>query len=189
MLGAFYLALTYLVASIPTGVVLGTLFADVDVTRHGSGNIGATNVTRVLGRGFGAATLAGDVLKGFVPVALAPLVYESHAMIGIVAMVAFAGHCWSAYLDFRGGKGVATAAGGMLAVAPFSTLLAAIVWMLVFMVWRKASLGALVAAGALPVLVAFFRPDALWVTVALGAGVGWRHKENVRRLLAGTERS
>ena len=188
MLALFYLLLTYMVASVPTGLVLGALLADVDITAHGSGNIGATNANRVLGRRVGALTLAGDFLKGFLPVALAGWVDAPGWYPGAVALVAFAGHCWSAYLCFRGGKGVATSAGAMAALAPVPTLLAALAWGAVVAATRRSSVGALVSIAALPLAVAWLAPAWLWCTGLLCIGVLARHHENIQRLMAGTER-
>ncbi len=182
-----WLVLSYLLGAFPTGVVVGTLYADVDITGQGSGNIGATNMNRVLGRGYGIATLVGDLLKGLVPVLLAPLLVQGPVYAGLVAIACFAGHCWSPFLDFRGGKGVATSAGAMLALAPGPTLLAAVAWVLVVAVTRKSSLGALVAVVLLPIVCLVLAPAVTWVAAVLGIGVVSRHKDNLARLRAGTE--
>ncbi len=182
-----FLVLTYMVASVPTGPILATLYADVDVTQKGSGNIGATNVHRILGRRFGAATLVGDVVKGLIPVLLAGLVSDQPWFPGVVGLVAFIGHCWPAYLEFKGGKGVATAAGILFGLAPFVALLTTGVWMLAFLVLRRSSVAALSATVALPLLTAWLRPDLLWVTVVLTLVVLQRHRENIARILSGEE--
>jgi len=176
-----------MLASIPTGPILATLYADTDVTAHGSGNIGATNVNRVLGRRFALPTLAGDLLKGLIPVAVAPWVLDTEWFPGLVGLVAFSGHCWSAYLSFKGGKGVATAAGVMLALAPLSALLVATAWGACVMFTKRASLGAMVGAVALPSVVGGMHPHLLWVALLLGLGVIVRHRSNISRLLAGLE--
>ena len=188
MLAVFYLFLTWLLAGIPTGQILALLYADVDLREQGSGNIGATNAARVLGRGIGAATLVGDFAKGLIPVALAGTVGAGSFFAGIVAMVAFLGHCFSPYLAFRGGKGVATTAGAMLALAPLPTLLTVGGWGLTVGLTRKSSLGALAAVFLLPLLVAWLAPQWTSVSLILAFGVAVRHLDNVRRLLAGTER-
>lgn len=182
-----WLLLTYLLGAFPTGVVVATLFADVDLTALGSGNIGATNANRVLGRGYGVATLAGDLLKGLLPVLASTWVLDAPWYAGLVGLAAFAGHCWSPFLDLRGGKGVATSAGAMLALAPLPTLAAAAAWGLVVSVTHKSSLGALVAVALLPLLCLLLAPGATWVAVLLGIGVVSRHGDNLRRLRAGTE--
>jgi len=182
-----YLLLTYMLASIPTGPILATLYADTDVTAHGSGNIGATNVNRVLGRRFAIPTLVGDLLKGLIPVAAAPWVLDNAWFPGIVGLLAFSGHCWSAYLGFRGGKGVATAAGVMLGLAPLCTVLVATAWGAAVLFTKRASLGALVGVVALPSIVGGLQPDLLWVALLLALGVLLRHRSNISRLLAGLD--
>ncbi len=187
ILATTWLLLSYLLGAFPTGVVIGTLFADVDITTRGSGNIGATNMNRVLGRGFGLVTLFGDLLKGLVPVLVATQLSTSPTYAGLVGLAAFAGHCWSPFLDLRGGKGVATSAGVMLALAPGPALLAAVTWLLVVGATRKSSLGALVAVVVLPLLCLVLSPGATWVAVVLGVGIVARHRDNLARLRAGTE--
>lgn len=189
MLQAAWLLLAYLLGAFPTGVVVGTLWADVDIQGLGSGNIGATNMNRVLGRGYGLATLALDMLKGLVAVWVAGTLSGDPTWLGLVALAAFAGHCWSPFLDLRGGKGVATGAGAMLALAPGPTLLAALAWVLVVAVSRKSSLGALVSVVLLPLACLVLGAGGAAATTALliGLGVVWRHKDNLARLKAGTE--
>lgn len=188
MLAVYYLLLTYMVASIPTGAILSVLVADVDLRAHGSGNIGATNATRVVGRGVGALTLLGDALKGLIPVLLAPLVWSWGPYADAVALAAFVGHCWSAYLGFKGGKGVATAGGAMLALAPISTGITVAAWVAVVALTKRSSLGALTAVFLLPLLVSWFEPAHGPVTLLIALGVAWRHTDNIKRLLTGTER-
>jgi acyl phosphate:glycerol-3-phosphate acyltransferase len=188
MLVAFYVLLAYLIGSIPFGVIVSTLLADADVTEKGSHNIGATNVLRVAGPRYGAYTLLGDLAKGLVPTALTPYFFPGAWVLpGVVAIAALVGHCWSCYLEFRGGKGVATGAGALLAIAPLAFVVLAGLWGLVFAVWRKASLAALVAAGALPFLMVYLSPANTWVGVVLAIVIVFRHRENIRRLIAGRE--
>ncbi|MEM1166664.1 MAG: glycerol-3-phosphate 1-O-acyltransferase PlsY [Planctomycetota bacterium] len=201
----------YLVGSIPFGLVLGRL-KGVDIREHGSGNIGATNVRRVLGPTLGNVCFALDLLKGALPtvvagVVLGPLLAEvlapgaAWAWLG-VAVSTILGHVFPIYLRFKGGKGVATAFGSMLALWPFTTLpaLGALgVWIGTVRVWRMVSLASCAAAVSLPVLVALvtlvvFRqhPPAtaapfVIVTAALAALVVYRHRSNIARIRAGTE--
>ena len=188
ILPAFYLLLTYLLASLPTGLMLSAVLADADPREDGSGNIGATNVYRLLGRRLGIATFIGDLLKGMVPVALAGAVLDTPWFAGATAIAAFTGHCWSAYIDFRGGKGVATAAGGLLVLVPLVILACIGVWTLLVRLTKKSSLGSLCAAILMPTLVYLQRPELLWVAIMITGGVLLRHQSNISRLLAGTER-
>ncbi|MCK6507595.1 glycerol-3-phosphate 1-O-acyltransferase PlsY [Myxococcota bacterium] len=188
MLALSLLLLSWLLGAFPTGVVVGTLYADVDIRDGGSGNIGATNANRVLGRRFGIATLAVDLLKGLVPVLLVPVAWTDAPgwYAGLVGLMAFVGHCWSPLLELRGGKGVATGAGVMLATAPLPTLLAAACWLAVVLATRKSSLGALVAVAVLPLATLVMSPGTTWLAVVLGLGILSRHGDNLARLRAGT---
>ena len=187
LLPAFFLLLAYLVASLPTGLMLSAIIADIDPREAGSNNIGATNVYRLLGRRLGLLTFAGDVLKGAVPVALAPMVLDVPWFSGAVAIAAFSGHCWSAFLDFRGGKGVATAAGVLLVLVPMVLVACLTVWAVLVKLTRKSSLGSLAAAVLMPTLVYLLRSEMLWASAVLTVGVIWRHRGNITRLLSGTE--
>jgi len=191
------LILAYLAGSFPTGVVLGHL-KGVDVRKIGSGNIGATNVARALGGRMGAYTLVADALKGFLPTLAAIWIMPSWPWISLVAFAAVAGHCFSIFLDFNGGKGVATSAGVFLALAPFATLCAAIVWLAVVLFTRVSSFGAFAALPTLLVLlllpsfqlfgwqVPVARPYLL-LAIAIAAIVLYRHKANLKRALEGGE--
>lgn len=191
------LVLAYLAGSFPTGVVLGHL-KGVDVRKVGSGNIGATNVARALGSRLGIYTLVIDALKGFLPALAALWIMPSWPWVSAVAFAAIAGHCFSIFLDFNGGKGVATSAGVFLALAPFATLGAALVWLAVVLVTRVSSFGAF---AALPTLLGllllpafdFFGmsiPSArsyLPLAVATALVVLYRHRANLRRAVHGSE--
>lgn len=190
LLGLCWLLISWLLGSFPTGVVLASVMADVDIRGQGSGNIGATNMNRVLGRGFGLATLAVDLLKGLIAVLMVSYVWPEAPAFwpALAGLLAFVGHCWSPLLDFRGGKGVATGAGVMLALAPQPTLLAGAAWIVVAALTRRSSVAALVAVGLLPLATLWLAPAHLLVTVILGAGIVLRHRDNLARLRAGTER-
>ncbi|MGB8427821.1 MAG: glycerol-3-phosphate 1-O-acyltransferase PlsY, partial [Desulfobacterales bacterium] len=185
----------YLLGSIPCGLVLTRLFTSVDIRRQGSGNIGATNVRRLAGTPLGLLTLAGDVLKGAVPVYLAMQVdgldpTARAYLVSIVALAAFAGHLFPLYLKLEGGgKGVATAAGSFLAISPVSVLAALIAFLGITAWSRRVSAGSLAAATVLPVAVAWRLESPVFFACALVMAVliVWRHKENIRRLLNGTE--
>jgi glycerol-3-phosphate acyltransferase PlsY len=188
------LLLAYLLGSIPWGLVLTRLFAIADIRRHGSGNIGATNVARVAGPVLGLATLVGDFVKGWAPVALAsylelpPAGAELYA--AALALLAVLGHLFPVYTRLRGGgKGVATAAGGFAALAPLAVLIALVVFVLVLALTRRVSAGSLAAAAALPPAVLSTTGSAVFCAGAVMAAtlIFIRHAGNIRRLLAGTE--
>ncbi len=189
---ALTLLFTYLLASVPFGLVITTLYGgDVDIRAAGSGNIGATNVARVYGWRLAGPVLALDALKGFLPVLLAMLLWPgAHAAWAqVVGLVAFAGHCWPIYLEFRGGKGVATAAGAMLALTPTSTALAVATWALVFLFGRRSSVAALTATVAVVAFTAWLRPDLMVAVSVVAALITWRHVTNIRRILRGEEQA
>lgn len=179
----------YLLGSVPTGLVLAKAFGLGDPRRGGSGNIGATNVGRTLGKKWGAVTLLGDALKGFIPTALALGAFSSPWAVVSVGFAAYLGHLFPLYLGFKGGKGVATGLGVFLALAPGSVLWAAGVFALLVWRFRLVSLGSLGAAAALPLILAFFDHPLAVVVLALAVGgfTFWAHRANIERLLDGTE--
>jgi acyl phosphate:glycerol-3-phosphate acyltransferase len=180
----------YLLGAIPTGVILTRLAGIGDVRQAGSGNIGATNVYRVAGRGLGLLTLLGDALKGVLPLLLVIFLLQPHPwQTGAVAVAAFVGHCFPVYLKFRGGKGVATALGIFLVLSPLSVLVALAIFALLLWKWRYVSLGSVAAALVIPFLVLFFEgtPSLFVASLLISTLVIARHRANVQRLLAGTE--
>ncbi len=185
---AFYLLLTYLLGALPSGLILTALYTDVDLRAQGSGNIGATNVARIAGRLLGGVTLALDLLKGLLPVLGGLYLFDELWLRGAVVLAAVIGHCWPVYLEFRGGKGVATSAGALLGLLPLPTLGAAAVWAGLFALTRRSSLAALGAAIALQGLVWWLAPELIWLTAALAFVLILRHKDNIQRLASGTEK-
>ena len=199
----------YLLGSIPFGVIIARAHG-VDLRAHGSGNIGATNVGRVLGRRWGYLCFVLDVLKGFIPVLLVglylrrgseglPSAYEQAAWLA-VAFGAIVGHVFSLWMRFRGGKGVATSLGVLMGFFPYFTwaaLAALAVWVVVVLIWRYVSLASVTAAAAFPLLflavclVAGWPVGRLWPLLAFAAAMAAlvivRHRSNLARLLAGTE--
>ncbi len=147
----------YLMGSIPTGVVLARFYGIKDITKEGSGNIGATNVGRVAGKKAGIITLIGDALKGAVPI-LAVMAISGRVewLIAAAALTAFLGHIYPVFNNFKGGKGVATALGIFLTISPLSALAAALVFILLVALYRYVSLGSIVTAGLMPVFVGIF---------------------------------
>jgi glycerol-3-phosphate acyltransferase PlsY len=179
----------YLVGSIPFGYVLPRLLRGDDIRRHGSGNVGATNVWRVYGRSLGLPVAVLDVLKGLVPAAIG--LWLGGDWVGVLAgAAAMLGHARPVYLGFsKGGKMVATAGGVALALAPLAALGCAAIWLVVFALSRYASLASMLAAAALPLLCLAL--GSSWPVVGFTAlaalGVLALHRQNVRRLLSGTE--
>ena len=180
----------YLTGSIPTGVILSKLFGTKDIRQEGSGNIGATNVYRVSGAKLGILTLLGDVLKGFIPVALTCSLMDSEMWIAAVAFFTFLGHLFPIFLKFRGGKGVATALGIFLVIAPLMVPCVIIVFILVVMTWKYVSLGSLAASAILPVFLCAAGYNIVYVNLSLFIGclIFYRHWENIRRLREGVEK-
>jgi glycerol-3-phosphate acyltransferase PlsY len=186
--------LAYLLGSIPWGLVLTRLFAIADIRRHGSGNIGATNVARVAGPALGLATLVADFLKGWAPVVLASYLDLPQAGAEVyaaaLALLAVLGHLFPVYTRLRGGgKGVATAAGGFAALAPLAVLIALVVFVLALALTRRVSAGSLAAAAALPPAVLSTTGSAVFCAGAVMAAtlIFIRHAGNIRRLLTGRE--
>ena len=179
----------YLLGSVPTGLLLAKAFSDVDIRTTGSGNIGATNVYRTLGKKLGVMTLAGDCLKGLLPVLGAKMLHLDPRWVAAVGLAAFLGHIYTVFLGFKGGKGVATALGVFLAVSPLSILGALAVFIGVLYRWRYVSLASMAAAAVVPSLVAFFErtPAHTLMAMVVAALVIWRHRENIRRLREGSE--
>lgn len=178
----------YLIGSIPTGLILGKMYG-IDVRTAGSGNIGATNVYRTVGKKIGILTLLADCLKGLLPVLVARRLALPEIMIAGVGLAAFLGHVFPFYLRFKGGKGVATALGVFLGAAPAAVGGAVVVFAAVVAKSRYVSLGSIVAAAVVPVLVFLYHgttPTA-GMAVVIAIIVIWRHRENIQRLLQGTE--
>jgi len=182
------IALAYLCGSVPVGFLLASL-AGIDIRRRGSGNIGATNVARVVGWREGVLTLLGDVLKGFLPVLLSWYFGFEPWAIFWVGLASFLGHLYPVFLKFKGGKGVATALGILLAVAPAAMAILASVFVLVALISRAVSLASLIAAVLAPLVLWLLRYPLPFVSLSfvLALLIVVRHRENIQRLLAGVE--
>jgi acyl phosphate:glycerol-3-phosphate acyltransferase len=191
----FLLLAAYVLGSIPFGVFMAKLFGGGDIRRAGSGNIGATNVARVVGPLAGVLTLLLDAAKGWVAVWLAARWTHGEALTMVLAgLFAMLGHCFPLWLRFRGGKGVATAAGVFLALCPAAMLAATILFLLVVGFWRFVSLGSIAAAAALPLLIYllwaphFAPPQSVTlVSLAIATLVIYQHRGNISRLARGEE--
>jgi len=191
------LIFAYLAGSLPTGFLVARAMR-VDITQVGSGNIGATNVFRVLGKGPGALVLIVDLLKGALAVLVAPMLAAAMTPTDLLALPALAalgavlGHNYTCWLGFKGGKGVATSAGAMAALIPPAFGVTVITWLLVFFLSRYVSMASIAAAVILPVATIFTvsgptRWPLVAFTSALAALAVWRHRANIERLKAGTE--
>jgi len=183
------LLIAYGLGSVPFGLLVTRLQGDVDLRRVGSGNIGATNVLRAVGKGPAALTLLGDIGKGAVAAGLARGFGASPVVLAGVGVAAVLGHLFPVFLGFRGGKGVATTLGVVLVAMPTVGVLLLLLWLIVAAAWRYSSLAALAAAGALPLLAWLLdgRPAMLCLGAILTGLLFWRHRENIGRLLRGTE--
>jgi glycerol-3-phosphate acyltransferase PlsY len=177
----------FAIGSLPFGVIVGRVFYRTDIRASGSGNIGAANALRTFGKGGGAAVLLLDVLKGFLPTAFG---LHAGVAVGIAAATAATlGHCYSPWLRFRGGKGVATMLGAFIAFSWLAAILSFVVWLVVVRVTRYSSVGSIAGCASAPL--------TLWLTTRnadetsfvtfMAVFIVWRHRENIARLRAGSE--
>lgn len=186
---------SYLLASVPFGRIIARRVRGLDITEVGSGNIGAANVAREVGTGWGIATLLCDTLKGFIPVAVAQSLLGgsgglTEALQGLIGLAALLGHQFPVYTPGKGGKGVATALGVFLVISPVSCLLSGALFLVVVAVKRYISLGSMTAALSMPVwLFIGGHPDFLLITsMAISLLIVLKHRDNVSRLAKGSER-
>ena len=187
-LDSFILTLSYLIGTIPSGILIARA-RGIDITREGSGNIGATNVARVVGKRAGAYTLLGDVCKGVLAVLLARILGESTWIVPAAAVTVIAGHCFSLPPMLKGGKGIATALGTNASLHFFAAMSGLAVFIVLAYLTRIISFASLAAAATIP-LVAFVSgaPDSVSLPLAIISGiVALRHRENIERLIAGSE--
>ena len=186
-----WIVAAYLIGSISFGIIFSKLFGLPDPRTVGSGNIGATNIARSGKKLPAILTLLGDALKGWLPVWLA---LQSNMLMWVIASVGLAvffGHLYPIYHKFKGGKGVATALGVMLAISAWLALAALVTWALVFAFTRYSSLSAIIAAALAPVFAWFLLPykDYVLMVLVITVVLIWRHRTNIQKLLAGTESS
>lgn len=200
MIWIVIIVLCYLIGSLPSGYLVGKS-QGVDIRQHGSGNIGATNVLRVMGKKWGYLVFLGDSLKGFLAVKVGVWLGASAAvditLAGVVAGICcIIGHNYTVWLHFKGGKGIATSIGVLLAIVPVViVLIVLIVWLAVFFIWKYVSLASIFAALSLPVAVLALFPlvarGNYWVLLSFSLIVAalavWRHRSNIDRLLQGKE--
>lgn len=185
------IALSYLLGAIPTSYLAGRLFRGIDLRQHGSKNLGATNVYRIMGWRYAIPVGLFDVMKGAVPVlVLGPAVSSAAWFPLLCGVSAVVGHVFSVFVGFKGGKGVATSAGVVLGLAPMAVGICLVVWALIVWATGYVSLGSIVAAGVFPGLVWAFYPErreTIWLYALLAAVIIWMHRANIGRLRAGTE--
>jgi len=192
---------SYLLGSIPFGYLAGRLVG-IDIRKAGSGNIGATNVVRIVGKRYGYPVFALDFLKGFGAVLISMLMavgprpeWNSPEIFGILAAISSVlGHLYPPWLRFKGGKGVATSAGALLALTPVATLIGLAIWIIVFWLTRYVSLASITAAVALPIVILVFSSQdqnkgkpLFYASACVAAVIIWRHRSNLSRLMRGTE--
>src|SRR6266513_1445426 len=198
---AFVLVGSYLLGSIPFGCLAGRI-RGIDIRKFGSGNIGATNVVRVLGKRYGYPVFVLDFLKGFGAVTISTAIAtqsrpewgsaEMYAVLGAVSAVI--GHSFPPWLKFQGGKGVATSAGALFGLMPLAMVIGAAIWMLVFWMTRYVSVASIITATALPLVIFIISARGkagekalFYCSVCLAGVVIWRHRSNLSRLMRGSE--
>jgi acyl phosphate:glycerol-3-phosphate acyltransferase len=187
-----WLIASYLLGAVPTSYLAGRLFRGIDLREHGSRNLGATNLYRVLGWRYAVPVGLLDAAKGLVPVLLfAPRVSSSELFALICGLAAVVGHVFSVFVGFKGGKGVATAAGVMLGLTPAALGVAVLVWAALVYLTGYVSVGSIAAAAIFPLAVYVLEPPdqpaMLWLDIAVAAAIVWLHRGNIQRLLKGTE--
>ncbi len=180
----------YLVGAVPFGLLFSKQIEGIDPRAKGSGNIGATNVLRVVGKRAAVLTLVCDVLKGGVPIAVSRTLGISEGMLLIVSLAVVLGHIFPVYLRFKGGKGVATAFGMFLVLSPQVAIIAFAFWLGSLLLSKYAAVGALTAFGALPFIAFYVAKEPVFILFAstISLLVCARHQDNIRRLLNGTEK-
>lgn len=181
--------LAYLTGSVSSAIIVCRLMGLADPRENGSGNPGATNVMRIGGKKAAAITLAGDALKGLIPVLLAKVLDADSLVLSLVVFAAFLGHLYPVFFGFKGGKGVATSFGVTLGVAWSLGLMVSGTWFLVYKIGKISSLAALVAAVLTPLYVWWLVGDVYLVVTfcVISSVLLWRHRSNIQRLLAGSE--
>jgi len=194
---AITILVSYLIGAVPFGVFAGQ-FAGIDIRQHGSKNIGATNVVRTLGKKYGIAVFLADALKGLIAVRLAVWFagadpFYRNSLGVLAALFVVIGHSFPVWLRFRGGKGVATSGGAFLGLLPVPTLVSGLVWIVVFLAFRYVSVASIAAIASLPLTVWFLsdRGNSNYLMLGFSAFIAvlvtWRHRENIVRLIRGTE--
>jgi len=193
----FAIIASYLIGSIPTAYIFGKIFKGIDIREHGSGNVGATNVFRVLGKGPGILALVLDIIKGVIPVVLIADLFGVTHILGLMAVgcAAVCGHNWTCFLRFKGGKGVATSLGVLIgltikiaAIRPL-LIIALISWIISFLISRFVSLSSIIAATSLPITAVVTRQpiEIIILGIIFFLFIVIRHQPNIKRLIEGQE--
>ena len=179
----------YLIGSISSAVIVSRLMGLPDPRQEGSGNPGATNVLRLGGKLAAALTLIGDILKGAIPVLIAASLTAEPMAIALAGVGSFFGHLFPVFFGFKGGKGVATALGVFLAINPFIALSLALTWLTIAIIFRFSSLAAIISSASAPLWAWWFDSSDVYIVLAFALAIilVWRHSENIKRLIAGTE--
>lgn len=190
ILSPVLIVIAYLFGSISAAIIVCKVMALPDPRTQGSNNPGATNVLRIGGKKAAAITLFGDMLKGFLPVLLAVLLGSTELTLALTAIAAFLGHLYPVFFGFKGGKGVATAFGVILALNWLVALLMILTWLLIAYGLKISSIAALVASALAPFYFWWLSDSTIFVIMSLflSALLFWRHRSNIQRLLAGTEK-
>ncbi|OGW85026.1 MAG: acyl-phosphate glycerol 3-phosphate acyltransferase [Omnitrophica bacterium RIFCSPHIGHO2_02_FULL_46_11] len=194
-----WLIIAYLIGSTPTAYLIAKRVRGIDIREHGSGNVGATNVFRVVGKKWGFTVLAIDIFKGWIVTAILTPISGAFPELSLnlcqllFGVAAIAGHSWTPWLGLKGGKGIATSAGALLGILPFATLAAFLIWGVCFLIWRYVSLASIVAAASFPILLLIFYssmssfPLIFAISLALAALLIYNHTANIKRLKRGEE--
>ncbi|HEV8125096.1 MAG TPA: glycerol-3-phosphate 1-O-acyltransferase PlsY [Gemmatimonadales bacterium] len=186
-----WILVSYLLGAVPTSYLVARLFKGIDLREQGSRNLGATNLYRTLGWKYAVPVGLFDVAKGALPVVLlGPLVPEIALFPVYCGVAAILGHVFSVFVGFKGGKGVATAAGVVLGLAPLALLAVAVVWAIVVKLTGYVSLGSVIAAALFPIAAELLhpgRPEPLWIDIGLAVFLILKHRSNLQRLIQGTE--
>ena len=186
---AFILIFSYLLGSIPNGLIFGKLIWNKDLRKFGSKNIGATNAWRVIGKPAGIFIFLLDFLKGALSVFIAQSFGSSPWIVMLAGLLAIIGHSFSIYLSFHGGKGVATGLGVIAVMIPKATLIVFFTWLIIVLITRYVSLGSCIAAALVPILAFYFDAEFAFVLFGFVAAIFiiGRHRDNIARLLRGKE--
>ena len=187
-MAALLVILSYLLGSVPSGLIIGKL-SGLDVRNAGSGNIGATNVARLLGKKGGLLTLVADMAKGLIPVLAVQQMGLGDPIAALVGIGAFVGHLYPVFLNFKGGKGVATGFGVLLGLAPLAATILLVIFAAVAFSTRIVSLSSMVTAVAAPLLLwlFYYSPTYIMMATLMAIMIVFRHYANIQRLLNGTE--